>query len=430
MSATPGSANAAARNAGADAGAGQADAITMSCDLIRVGIFFDGTGNSRAHVGTSHIDAWHTNVDFLEVLYKKSTAKEVVQVGGETREARFGSRYMRGIGIEEGGGNQQYGLPFGTGWGTGSEGVSARVVQGISEARQEIRDQAGGLEPCDIWIDTFGFSRGAAAARDFANDVRNGGITHAGRQAVVKFMGIYDTVSSIGSGGHTGNHGDVDISTRNSAETIVHITAMDELRANFPLTLATRGKRIEVVGAHSDIGGGYSPGTDDGTVTLGSDTYSNVKDTLVEKWGFDMVTTQDSSVMGSSVRVQESQSGLNDQIRDVQYNAGYTSGHSFSFSWKAVHGLQHVTLQLMHDQAMAAGVPFDPMDSVISGQNVGMNAELRAYYEAIKDAPHRASEDMERSIRRKYTHVSISSGIVGGIVSSPEVSGRRTVARM
>jgi hypothetical protein len=48
---TPGEALAASTAAGAEADARSADATTVSCEMVRVGLFFDGSGPSLADGG-------------------------------------------------------------------------------------------------------------------------------------------------------------------------------------------------------------------------------------------------------------------------------------------------------------------------------------------------------------------------------------------
>lgn len=421
---TPGSALAASAAAGAEAGARSADSTTVACDLVRVGIFFDGTGNSRDHVGTNNIDSWHSNVDLLERRYKNSSAPEIATVNGSQITAKFGSRYIRGVGIEAGGGNQQWGIPRGLAWGTGPEGVAARTRQGLEEARQEIRQKARGLEPCFVWLDTFGFSRGACVSRDFANDVKGSAITFAGRTAEVKFMGLWDTVSSIGNGGNTGNwpKEGVRINTSGTADDIVHITADDELRENFPLTLALGGKRIRMVGVHSDIGGGYAPGTNSGFVSYSSGSQDPFFNKIAQKWQLNMGAWQRSY----SAQTRESARVGGDQLSELRIINHSTMQQRISFRWQAQHGLQFVSLKLMHDQAVAKDVPFDPLGSNIEGISVAFSGDLATYYNQIKNAPHRSDSATELSIRRKYSHMSVQNAIGMG----PDPRGRRTVATM
>ncbi len=158
---------------------------------------------------------------------------------------------MRGIGVEEDGGTTVRGM----GWGTGDEGVENRVRQAMGLILQDIQGKAAGMQPRDIWFDTFGFSRGSAAARDFANGVIDKEITYGSSRLKVKFMGIFDTVSSVGNAGNIGSYENVMISTvGNVVATIAYITAKDEVRENFPLALAVKGTRIEVVCSAACVG--------------------------------------------------------------------------------------------------------------------------------------------------------------------------------
>lgn len=114
-------------------------------------------------------------------------------------------------------------------------------------------------------IDIFGFSRGAALARTFTNLVV-GALLPRHTRVRVRFLGLFDTVASfkdklagrhIGAGESQSLHVDP-----GSAEHIVHITAKNDSRKFFPLSV-TSGTMLECSGAHADVGGGYGP-TEDG----------------------------------------------------------------------------------------------------------------------------------------------------------------------
>ncbi|WP_061301692.1 T6SS phospholipase effector Tle1-like catalytic domain-containing protein, partial [Janthinobacterium agaricidamnosum] len=148
-----------------------------------------------------------------------------------------------------------------------------------------------------IFVSMFGFSRGAAQARSFANwfiwlcqlDAKL-----SNRQAVKQprtlslgtidvtfdFLGLFDTVASVGLAasspvlsvvvdGH-GAWSDTEVSLRiptNPGPTAcLHLVSGHEIRRSFPLdSVAYLGntppncKEIVFPGVHSDIGGGYSP---------------------------------------------------------------------------------------------------------------------------------------------------------------------------
>jgi hypothetical protein len=168
----------------------------------------------------------------------------------------------------------------------------------------------------------YGFSRGAAQARTFANWLQtltkkigaSGNIEYrfAGLPISIEFLGIYDTVAAVGladSAPFAAGHMDwADGTMRLPDETLakcqdtslpddchflarcVHLVSAHEQRASFPLDSIRRlpktadGKRDEkqassyrtgtveylYPGVHSDVGGGYSPG-DQGKAAAGTD---------------------------------------------------------------------------------------------------------------------------------------------------------------
>lgn len=132
-----------------------------------------------------------------------------------------------------------------------------------------------------INISVFGFSRGAAESRAFCNwlfdacQPEGGGWTFAGIPLRVSFMGVFDTVASVGQAnlfdngilrGHA-SWADNNLEIHPGVERCVHFVAGHEVRACFPLDsvrVKSRypGNALEVMypGAHSDVGGGYAPG--------------------------------------------------------------------------------------------------------------------------------------------------------------------------
>lgn len=132
-----------------------------------------------------------------------------------------------------------------------------------------------------IYVDIFGFSRGATEARVFCHWLNDILIDNklAEMPVVIRFLGIMDTVASVGmfegikndqlrrTGGHS-NWATPDVLRIHSKIiNCIHFIAMHELRKNFPLdTVLIDGEMppncIEYAypGSHSDIGGGYQPG--------------------------------------------------------------------------------------------------------------------------------------------------------------------------
>lgn len=124
-----------------------------------------------------------------------------------------------------------------------------------------------------LHLSVFGFSRGAAEARTFCQWIQKATQMTVGEAALeIRFLGLFDTVASVGladsspvgQGFMDWANGTMDIHGVNQ---IVHYVAAHEIRQSFPLSTARLGgrgypantKEFVYPGAHSDLGGGYSP---------------------------------------------------------------------------------------------------------------------------------------------------------------------------
>ncbi|UOO84590.1 T6SS phospholipase effector Tle1-like catalytic domain-containing protein [Neisseria dumasiana] len=119
----------------------------------------------------------------------------------------------------------------------------------------------------NIKLYIFGFSRGAAAARSFASRINYmlQGLK-IGFRLELSFLGIFDTVASVGLARSGGGDGHYDWALPKfmspSVRKCVHLVSAHEIRGSFPLTSAkgiTNTEEIAYPGVHSDVGGGYSP---------------------------------------------------------------------------------------------------------------------------------------------------------------------------
>lgn len=280
---------------------------------LTIGIFFDGTGNNavnaanmmkactaehyhmsgreaetllgkcaRDKFGVSGIGAtsylgYYTNVHWLATLYKQYFSSESTEIQHPI--------YIEGIGTESG----KPDSTIGQGLGISDTGVIAktdRAVAVIGEHIQTVLAELNNNIPDTQFIiqslqfDIFGFSRGAAAARHFANRVyardpaiisaiQDGmrGMSFTGMPAgKTRFIGIFDTVAAIGTptngfNPHNADTGAVNIALRPGvAEKVFHITAAHECRFNFALnSVKPAWPELALPGVHSDIGGGYLP---------------------------------------------------------------------------------------------------------------------------------------------------------------------------
>jgi hypothetical protein len=121
-----------------------------------------------------------------------------------------------------------------------------------------------------INIAAFGFSRGATTARAFMHwlvahsKVQRQGdqLSYDGIALKVKFLGLFDTVESVGTAGDNDEPDLIKTSVPPFVEKCCHIVAAHELRHAFPITVLGANKYTQVVypGAHADVGGGYAEG--------------------------------------------------------------------------------------------------------------------------------------------------------------------------
>jgi uncharacterized Zn-binding protein involved in type VI secretion len=289
---------------------------------LRIGVFFDGTGNNLANAAVteqcrdddlqqlgertlqevidycqrhgfsdSNDDGYFTeapdgsygnapsNVARLYGLYRDDSFQTL---DANVREG-FLKVYLDGIGTSSGEADSLYGQITGR----GDTGILARVKQSPETVKEQL-SLFQGSNP-DLQIDTlefdiFGFSRGAAAARHFANELlKPGGGVLAGTlrpgqyglvdnfdwaaHARINFIGLFDTVAAVidplKGDYDPANHLNPGINLYlppGCARKVLQLTARDEKRWNFALNrVAPDHQEICLPGAHSDIGGGYRP---------------------------------------------------------------------------------------------------------------------------------------------------------------------------
>jgi len=210
---------------------------------LTIGVFFDGTGNnannsgarqaacSGEHFGMNDAEAtsgleqclrlnqgvsgtaagsylgYYSNVYWLNTLYSPD-------VRPDTGTGQY-AIYIEGIGTEDGTGDSTYGM--GTGRGdTGVVRKTDKAVAILAAAIQGYFNRHAAARTCvikELQFDIFGFSRGAAAARHFANRVFSqdrtiisaikiglGDVVFSGTPGgKTRFLGIFDTVAAIGT---------------------------------------------------------------------------------------------------------------------------------------------------------------------------------------------------------------------------------------
>ena len=190
---------------------------------------FDGTGNEDEDHDTNALEFFRA---FRDPLRNDDPAKPL------------GSLYLKGIGTRA---QTRTGDLLAEKWGLGGH---RRVREALDRLEN---NQAAG----DTTIHVVGFSRGAALALSFANE-----IAHKYPALSVGFVGLFDVVGQFGLPGREINAGH-DLRRPPTASRICHAMALDESRLFFPLTRVSRDNvadphvvEVWFRGVHSDIGGG------------------------------------------------------------------------------------------------------------------------------------------------------------------------------
>ena len=327
--------------------------------ILYIGMFFDGTGNNRfnseslyytkvkgnndriksseiptqlsftltpekikekdiSKINISNRDSYwnpYSNIVKLHDLYKEKSETDL-----RTKKNKYTlKQYVEGIGTEK----YKEDSVGGSSIGRGDTGIIAKVERGIKDlVKEKIAPLPKDKKIYKIVFDVFGFSRGAAAARHFCNEVKKPAyyvtrtkrdpydkydrnariltdekdlVKHAGgilgtelnkiglkpyeetyNNIEIRFLGLFDTVVSdlvvkenIGYKLAPFFNGIPiiaqeyleDIKTNISGlgiKKVFQIRAKDEWRANFAYTPTEKGHTLYMLGAHSDIGGGYA----------------------------------------------------------------------------------------------------------------------------------------------------------------------------
>ncbi|MBC8995502.1 type VI secretion system tip protein VgrG [Pseudomonas sp. N40(2020)] len=457
---------------------------------LRIGVFFDGTGNNKANSetvaacyaadanlaeaaaeiqkhcatygydgnGSSPDNSYGNDVSNIVRLYELYTDHSFETLPETTRNASL-RVYIEGIGTTTEAGDSLYAQATGR----GETGVSARVKQSPEKIIGQVRsliDKNPNVLIEKIEFDIFGFSRGAAAARHFANEVLKGkrsilaDALPAGSPALsssfdwhqqssisINFIGLFDTVAAIANpwlfdftGANSRNSG-LDLKLPDGcANKVVHLVARDEYRENFALN-SLGDIDLVLPGAHSDLGGGYLPRAKEklllsnpitSTISRDKDATRSAAYVAAEKeafaWYAKGVIEED--VPGSQLRVAfweraMTQSTEKGRSRPDPQKRVYAAASIE----RPVHGeLSLVYLRIMRELAIRHGVPFEEIDEneprlSLPAELIPIHAKLEAY--ALGKSSVEALTIKERALlRSRYIHLSAHWNAAKGLNSS------------
>lgn len=280
------------------------DTMDDSLGNLTISIFFDGTLNNRENTearlglqGNDGTEAYNSKSNKKDDSYENDYSNVARAYNAALNNEEHRSVYAEGIGTETF--EEDSNLP-GAAFGGGDTGVVGKVKKGCKAIGENVTKLL--IKNYDIlYINVFGFSRGAAAARHFLSvankkiacgrvskneynytetgerftyesDVpslilKNGlldfyliknGLKY--NEIKFQFAGLYDTVSSYWFP-HFDDVSQLDLKAVKHAQIAYQIQSADEYRFNFDITniKSTMIGGVESVlpGVHSDVGGSY-----------------------------------------------------------------------------------------------------------------------------------------------------------------------------
>ena len=469
---------------------------------LTIGVFFDGTGNNAVNTqnmmkaytaghynlddpeaesilakcardnfgvsgsGATSYTGYYTNIHWLSTLYSRRFAEDNPNIQRAV--------YIDGIGTDAG----KPDSTLGQGFGISDTGVIAKTNKAVSmlaDSIQKALDAVSNQQADNklivrvLQFDIFGFSRGAAAARHFANRIQSEdpAIISAIRQGVTgtdfngspagktRFIGIFDTVAAIGTpvnglNPHSADTGDVNLLLRPGvAEKVFHITAANECRFNFALnSVKPAWPELALPGVHSDIGGGYLPVTKEHLFLTRPATetvpYSQPGEkTQAYRQAVAQLQTLDKSpCLAPLLRTNEisAETWHDDRLPPDRY--GQVQKRSFAALTLRERTVRNdwprVALRVMLEAAQEAGVMFDSILSkdkelTIPDELASLRDKALAMGKAVRNGqtPSTFSQDELDVIAEKYIHCSANwnaivvntDGLIHGGASPSELIG-------
>ncbi|WP_287810122.1 DUF2235 domain-containing protein [Pseudomonas sp.] len=353
-------------------------------DALRVGLFFDGTGNHAANapfddVVPAGMDGSHasalTNVHKLYQLY-----------GGPVGTLAI---YVPGIGTDAGEADSLLGSALGR----GRTGVLARVEYAMAQLRQAMGASGSKAE---VTVDLFGFSRGATAARHCVNQLRSLPGVRVG------FVGLFDTVAAVAGARKV----DLALDPAHVPQ-VVHLVARDEYRRNFALAqVHLSHTEIELPGAHADIGGGYLGQMREQVLVWPMQALTVVKGTKVETTSIYRAAEQERQLWLARgwpahwLTVLTPAPTLVVDRTQVPQQQVYAA---LQLERDVRGELSRVYLRVMHGLALAQGVPMRPVPAT---GDCAVPAELEPLCQRFLQGDYRVSPEEDLRLRLGYIHVS------------------------
>lgn len=337
--------------------------VELEVRRVEFNVYFDGTWNSKFNSNWYNNSNWYQSDRYsidgkiydhddssIEEKYQKmykadetSFARAPTGVDQMNRAARTDDPYIIPVYVDGSGTTTPSDVPYalddvndykgskdkmksdstyGSGVGRGDTGVYAKLEKMCEQVQNKLKavSMATDIPIHIVMFDVYGFSRGAATARMFVHRVikeRNKelltdyGLDLTKYTVMVRFVGLFDTVSSIGTNHTNDVEGDkqgLAFAKGKITSKIVHLIAGHEFRQKFSVTsiqqAVARGYGLEVVlpGNHTDIGDGKNTKKKYNEDTKEYDFAGNVDEKTIlqqKSWSIsNMLTTPARAMLG------------------------------------------------------------------------------------------------------------------------------------
>lgn len=440
---------------------------------LRIGVFFDGTGNNAANsaIGAQcrapalglgeqealamvqrceahHLDpdsSYANDVSNIWRLYELYRDEPVPKEAGNPSIFRV---YVTGVGTTTGQPDTRF---PGQAFGRGATGVLAKVDEGLTllaQALDSFEEENPSATPARLELDIFGFSRGAAAARHFANQMllrEQGplGKLHRRRRlglapgfdwrdaVVINFIGLFDTVAALGGWDDWGDpsddvNGGIDLHLApEAARRVVHLVARDEYRRNFALNqVAPPHREIVLPGAHSDLGGGYPPLDSErlypirprsNWVSRATSPFSSLAYQQAQR---DTEYARQAGLLDPQDRTARLETDVWEHFTPFSGGRGDQMKYVLAAPYleRRVYGhLSRVYLRVMHALAVEANVPFKDVPTT---EDLSLPTELMPISDKLlawaRSGSGALDMEEERLLRQRYVHLSANWNAAAG----------------
>lgn len=469
---------------------GKNEPVLNELDLT-YGMFFDGTGNNLRNTEirkkVQQVDEYKNEeaTSAEKKIYKKKGLTIFKNEKNNSFKNDFSNVarmnlccteayriYTEGIGTTD---EKSDSLILGQALGKGSTGVIEKVKKGCESLAKRIKkkiESEDDIEQLIVTLDAYGFSRGAAAARNFVfevqksagqpklrttpgnysqtyqtdelgntinnNDLIDGLLPPFGFLGIqlkrngihddliknmilnIRFVGLYDTVAAYGIR-HSNDAKELSLNELGSPRQVVHFTAMDEERKKFPLTRTNIGIEKRFPGVHSDIGGGYDNGAEDKNKLLGigygnyfseNNTLENTKNKFIEEGWYtkEQLTIVPMSDFSGELRLYANRKNIKKEYSYIllHFMEGYAKDHLIKNEFKYSTEIKYKILDTT--LTTAKGI----LENYIENK--------RREWTLVGD---NSSDDRTlKRLRNEYLH---RSSEVGSFVNSPAKEGNRLI---